>query len=289
MKSTSVLRLSAAAFIMAALPLPAAAQNFDSLTNGLTDTLQNAIDLLPDDVTNVRLGLGPVMGTDYEGSDHYRVSAVPAISLRYRNILEINNNEVKVTAFRRLFAGSTGALSSNLSAGPLVRIDFGRDETDSPDLRGMGDVNIALELGAFVAYTFEHGARLRLRARHDVIDGHGGGLVIADYTQPFIRTSRFVLGGIAAGTFASGAYMRSYFGVSPAQSLTSGYAVHRPGAGFKDVNFGLNSNYQISPQWSIASTVNYKRLLGGAADSPIVRQVGSSNQLSLSAFVVYAF
>jgi len=289
MKITSALRLSAAAFMMAAAPWPAAAQNFDSLTNGLTDTLQNAIDLLPEDITNVRLGVGPVMGTDYEGSDHYRISAVPAISLRYKNLVEVDNNEVKVTAFRRLFATDTNSSGGSLRAGPLVRIDFGRDEKDSLDLRGMGDVNIALELGAFVSYTFKEGARVRLRARHDVISGHGGGLVIADYTQPFIRTSRFVLGGIASGTFATGTYMRSYFGVSPAQALRSGYAVYQPGAGFKDVNFGLNSNYQLTPQWSVASTINYKRLIGGAADSPIVRQVGSPNQMSLSAFIVYAF
>ena len=60
------------------LALPAAqAQNFDRLTAGLTDTftdtLQTAIDLLPEGVTNIRLGLGPVVGPTYEGSDDYKV------------------------------------------------------------------------------------------------------------------------------------------------------------------------------------------------------------------------
>ena len=87
MISKSVLRLSASVFALATFPFSGAqAQNLDRITTGLTDTftdtLQTAIDFLPEDVTNVRLGLGPVMGPTYEGSDDYKVNPVPAVSLR---------------------------------------------------------------------------------------------------------------------------------------------------------------------------------------------------------------
>ena len=68
---SSVLKLSAASFVLtAALSAgPASAQNLDRISTSLTDTLQTAVDMLPEDVTNVRLGLGPVIAPDYEGSN----------------------------------------------------------------------------------------------------------------------------------------------------------------------------------------------------------------------------
>ena len=270
------------------LPLQAHAQNFDRIANGLTDTLQTAIDLLPPSITNVSLGLGPVISPDYEGSNDYNVSAVPAISLRYGNFLEVDNNEVKITAFRQLFNASTDTGGgSNLRVGPLVSLNFGRG--DNGDLRGMGKVGTSFELGAFVAYTMRGGSRIRLRARHDVVNGHGGGTASLDYTQPFLRTNSFVLGGIASVTYATGPYMRSFFGVNPVQAAASGYPVYRATSGLKDASAGLNATYRFAPRWSVVADANYERLLGSAADSPIVRLVGSPNQMSYSAFVVYSF
>jgi hypothetical protein len=63
---SSVFKLSAAPFVLAAAlsAAPASAQNFDRVTTNLTDTLQTAVDMLPEGVTNVRLGLGPVIEPD---------------------------------------------------------------------------------------------------------------------------------------------------------------------------------------------------------------------------------
>ena len=292
MTRTTLLRLSAALFIAAVVSATGArAQKFERVSTGLTDTLQNAVDLLPEGVNNVRLGLGPVMGTDYEGSDHYKIDPVPVVSLRYRNLIEVDNNELKLIALNRLVSANTSmGGSTSLRAGPLISINFGRGEGDNHDLRGMGNVGTSLELGAFVSYYFsDNKSRVRLRGRQDVIGGHSGAMVTADFIQSFIRTEKYVLGGSVSSTWVSGPYMRSYFGVSPTQAAASGYPVFNPGAGFKDVAFGLNGNYTIAPQWSLVAAVDYKRLIGSAADSPIVRLVGSPNQMSFSTFIVYSF
>jgi len=289
---TSRFGLAAPALVAAALAAPPAqAQNFERVSTGITDAVQDAVDLLPEGVSNFRLGLGPVINADYEGSDHYKVNPVPVVSLRIKNVVEIDNNEIKLTALRR-FSGSDGNMGrgNTLRAGPLVSINFGRGEGDSPDLRGMGGVGTGFELGGFVAYYFNDAkSRVRLRARQDVVDGHGGALISADFNQVFIRSAKYNLGGVAAVTWASGAYMRSYFGVNPTQAAASGYPVHRPGNGVKDVTFALNANYVLTERWSLVGNVSYKRLLGGAADSPIVRLVGSPNQMSYSTFIVYSF
>ncbi len=292
MPNRSVLRLSAIALVMTAavhVPLDARAQNLDQGLSGLTDMLQIAVDMLPPDVTSVRLGLGPVLSTKYEGSDDYKVQPVPVVSLRYRDIVEIDNNEVKITAFNRLFGTNATVGGAAFRVGPLISLNFGRKARRSTDLRGMGNVGTALELGGFASFVWENGTRARLRVRQDIVSGHSGALVTVDLNRTFYRGERFNVGGGVSGTWASGPYMRSYFGVSAAQAAASGYPRFTPGAAFKDVSLGLSANYSISPRWSVVGASGYKRLMGAAADSPIVRQVGSANQLSLSAFAVYTF
>ncbi len=270
---------------------PAGAQNlnFNDFATGMTDTLQAAIDLLPQDITNIRLGVGPSISPHYEGDDKYEVSVIPAVSLRWRDLVEVNNNEVRLVAFNKLFNADGGNVGGgNLRFGPTFSVDFGRDEDRSPDLMGLGDVDTSLELGAFVAYT-EGRMRLRARARHDIIDGHGGGTLRLDAAYTVFQAAPVALGVNVSSTWATGNYMRSYFGVSPAQSAASGLPAFDPGAGFKDVGAEVNTNYIFASQWAVVATAGYKRLLGGAADSPLVRQRGSANQLAFQTFLVYSF
>ena len=202
MTSTSVLRFPAAHVLLSGILAAATvmvssakAQDFDRITSSLTDTPQTAIDMLPEDVTNVRLGLGPVMAPDYEGSNNYNINPVPVVSLRYRNFLEVDNNEVKITAFNRLFNSNTNMGGGrSLRAGPLVSINFGRSQKANPDLAGMGNVGTAFELGGFVSYTFSPDSRVRLRARQDIASGHNGATVMADYAHTFIRHPQVCLG-----------------------------------------------------------------------------------------------
>jgi outer membrane scaffolding protein for murein synthesis (MipA/OmpV family) len=284
-----------AAYVLGALcaastvPSPAHAQNLNDFATSMTDTLQAAIDLLPQEITNIRLGAGPSLTPHYEGDDKYDLKPIPAISLRYQDLVEVNNNEVRIIALNRLFNADAGDIGAgNLRVGPTVSIDFGRDEDASPDLTGLGDVDTSLELGAFVSYT-EGRMRLRARARHDVIDGHGGGTVRLDAAYTVFRAAPVALGVNVTSTWATGKYMRSYFGVTPAQSAASGLPVFAPGSGFKDVGAEVNANFIVASQWALVGSVGYKRLLGDAAGSPLVRQRGSANQMAFQTFVVYSF
>ncbi len=275
--------------LFAAAPARAQSFNLNDFATGMTDTLQSAIDLLPQDITNIRLGLGPSISPHYEGDDKYDISVIPAVSLRWRNLVEVNNNEVRLIAFNKLFNADGGNVAGgNLRVGPTVSIDFGRDEDRSPDLRGLGNVGTSMELGAFIAYT-QGPMRLRARARHDIIDGHGGGTLRLDAAYTIFQAAPVALGVNATSTWATGNYMRSFFGVNAAQSAASGLPVYDPGAGFKDVGVEVNANYVFASQWAVVSNVGYKRLIGGAADSPLVRQRGSANQVTFQTFLVYSF
>ncbi len=277
---------AAAALVM--LTPAAQAQSIERAATGLTDTLQSAIDLLPEDVTNIRLGLGPAISPAYEGSDDYKIQPVPVISLRYKNLIEVDNNEIKIIAFNHGFQSGTRFAGGTLRFGPLVSLNFGRSEGDSTDLVGMGDVGTSLELGAFVSYTVNK-TRVRVRARQDVLGGHNGATVQFDVAQTFYRDGRFALSGSVSSMFATVNYMKSFFGVNGRQAAASGLPFYHPGSGFKDVTVGTNGSYAFSAQWSLVANASYERLLGDAAASPLVATRGSRNQFSLSTFAVYTF
>lgn len=269
---------------------PAHAQNFERITTGLTDTLQTAIDLLPQGVNDVRLGLGPGVYPDFEGSRHSGIQAVPVVSLRYRDMIEVINNEVKVTAFNKLFAPAVNSdrPGGSLRVGPLVSLNFGRSEDDSVDLKGMGDVGTSIELGAFISFLLPND-RFRARLRQDIAGGHKGATLQLDYTHTFIRGQRVSLSGTLGLDGGSAAYMKTFFGVNPLQAARTGLPAYRAAAGLKDANAGINGSYVINDNWTVFATLNYERLLGTAASSPLIRLRGDRNNISASSFLVYGF
>jgi outer membrane protein len=270
----------------------ARAQNFQRLSTSLTETLESAVDLLPEGINNVRIGAGPGVYPTFEGSKTYGAHVVPVISLKYRDLVEVVNNEIKVTAFNRLFTSEMGTAQERrtgyLRVGPLFSINFGRGEGDNPALKGLGDVGTSIEVGAFVAY-LRNDNRWRIRARQDVASGHRGATVQLDYTRTFVKGPRLSFSASAGLELASSVYLKSFFGVDPLQSQRSGLPVFHPSGGLKDGSLSINGSYALSDHWSVFLNAGYERLLGDAAASPLVKLRGSPNVASASSFVVYSF
>lgn len=64
--------------------------------------------------------------------------------------------------------------------------------------------------------------------------------------------------------------MDTFFGVTRAQSLRSGLQTFDPGAGFKSVSAKIGTDIAVTPDWTLDASVGYSRLIGDAADSPLV-------------------
>jgi outer membrane scaffolding protein for murein synthesis (MipA/OmpV family) len=64
--------------------------------------------------------------------------------------------------------------------------------------------------------------------------------------------------------------MDAFFSVNAQQAARSGFNAYDADAGIKDVYLGLNADIPLSQQWSLKMTGMYSRLIGDAADSPIV-------------------
>ncbi len=264
------------------------AQTFDRTLGSFSSAIQNTLNLRPGDITNLSLGVGPGLSPAFEGSKEYNWHAVPVVSLKYRDVLTVNNNDVDFTAFDKVIDLSEELGSSKLDLGPSVNFDFGRSENDSHALRGMGNVRFSVELGAYVRYTLER-VSFEMEFGQDVASGHGGGRLDFSTAGTIYRNDRFAFGASATLTLATSKYLKSFFGVTATQAAASGLSEFHPHTGLKDVLLGLNANYAIAPPWSLLATIGYERLLGDAASSPLITQRGDANQGIGSIFVVYTF
>jgi len=283
------LKLLGAALALTAVTTQAQAQKLsnifaDNVFSGTSDMVTDVMDTLMPGVTNVRLGIGPAVSPEFEGSKHYQVNALPLISLRYKDLLQVDNNQIRVNVF-----GQKGAMvkSENFRAGPMVKIDFGRKDKDSVDLRGLGNVSTSIELGAFASY-MTGPLQYRIRARQDVASGHKGLLADFDVSLAVYRTQTTIVGAQLGTTWANSKYMSKFFGVVASQATASGLPVYAPGSGLKEVSLSVGSEMKITPRWAIVMNAGAERLLSKAKSSPLVSLRGSPNQLNFGVYGVYS-
>ena len=90
--------------------------------------------------------------------------------------------------------------------------------------------------------------------------------------------------------FSNARYQRAFFGVTPAEALATGLPAYDPDGGIYGVAVASGLSYQFSPTWGMFGYARFERLVGDAADSPIVRaDFGSRTQLSGGVGVSYTF
>lgn len=181
-------------------------------------------------------------------------------------------------------------------AGPSLGVRFGRREVSDAVVRAMQPVASTGELGAFVGYTEPLGGDPRHRwgfnlalagATGSVYSGLYGS-ASAYWLKPVAPWFTFNASGGAG--FGGSSFQRAYFGVSPADAaLFSGLdpSGYQPSAGLTDVRALVGGMVHLSLNWHVLVGVRVQRLLGDAADSPIVRQRGNATQWVAGAGVVY--
>jgi len=99
------------------------------------------------------------------------------------------------------------------------------------------------------------------------------GLVVdagAAYSTQLAPSWRTGLG--VSASYVNAAYMQDYFGVTPGQSASSGYAAYSPGAGIRDVRASWSLTYLFNPRTVITGALSASALQGGAKDSPLTQK-----------------
>lgn len=232
----------------------------------------------------IRLGAGAIYQPDYEGSDDYEVAPLPTFAVSYKDRVFLEGPKLGAN----LLSLTGPAEGDYLRAGPLLNYRMGRDQDDNDALRGLGDVDGAVEAGGFVSYGIR-GFSVDLTALQDMSDAHDGlSVELKGGYRRSLGESWSVSAELSA-TWADGSYMQSYFGVDAGQAQRSGYRRHDPGAGLKDAGVAVSVDYSVTENWMVSGRVGFTRLLGDAADSPIVDEEGSANAYTAGVFVGYRF
>jgi len=84
-------------------------------------------------------------------------------------------------------------------------------------------------------------------------------------------------------------YHDAYFSVTPAVAAAAGLPVFDADSGLHSVGAAAGLTYMLSRSWGVYGFAGYDRLVGDAADSPIVRTFGSRDQFSGGIGLFYSF
>jgi outer membrane protein len=243
---------------------------------------------MPESVT---LGGAAIIKPKYEGSNEHEVIPIPIIVPKFAETPEEDSAVTQVRKrvnFRglddirvRLFGGE------RLQVGGVTGYITKRDQDDGDLLRGLGDIDGGLVLGAYSAFSL--GAFIFDAAILEKVTGDNAGPEYRLGVETTRQVSERVKLGVRFGTtLASEDYMQTYFGVTPAQSRRSGAGlpVYSPDAGVKDVFVQLGASVDLSDRWLLKAGARYGRLLGEAADSPVIQ---TENQVSGTIGLGYRF
>jgi len=238
---------------------------------------------------NIRIGGGAMFAPSFLGSKEYQLLALPNIQIAYGNVLEAS-----VQRGLRYNLLRTG----KFTAGPIAKLDFGRQEDGSAAFRvagkastallGMGNVRATIELGGF--FTYAQGPfRATLELRQGT-NGHRGliGEAGINYTR---RVSTQGIGTIfSIGPrmgFSDSDYAQTFFGINAAQSAGSGLAAFNAGGGINSYGLGSTAVLLFSERFSATLLARFDRLVGDAERTPLVRERGSANQALVGLFLTY--
>lgn len=229
----------------------------------------------------VTIGAEGLVVPQFSGSDEYEIRPRPIFSVRRAGTTAV---------FKAPDDGISFALfdTQRFRIGPVGRFNAGRDQDDAPILRGLGDIDFSVEAGLFAEVWTSDYFRLRGELRRG-FGGHHG--FIADLGADFVMrpADRWLVSIGPRISVADSEYMETFYGVNAAQSVRSGLLAYNPSGGFQKAGVIASANYQLTPNWTVLGFARYDRLVGEAADSPLVQVGGSENQFSTGLGVSYSF
>ncbi|WP_459465110.1 MipA/OmpV family protein [Rhizobium sp. No.120] len=173
-------------------------------------------------------------------------------------------------------------------AGPAMKYDPGRSSSSDTALRGLRDVGATVEIGAFAQFFPTDWFRARVEVREG-LGGHKGvtGEFSADGILPL--TDRLTISGGPRFSIRSSAAEQPFFDVSSSESLRSGLPTYRVNGSTETVGLGGQISYKIDSRWEIHSSIEYGHMFGSAAGSPLIKQRGSADRLTIGVGLSYAF
>jgi len=179
--------------------------------------------------------------------------------------------------------------------GPALQFINQRKASSYAELNGLADVNYAAQLGLFA--NFWPVSWLRLRG--EIRQGIGGetGVTGDVFLDAVVPAGQWTISAGPRVTLQTAAATSPYFSITAAQAAAANalqpnlgtLSAYNAGGGLYSYGAGTQLQYTFNPTWTAHAFVEYQRLTGPAADSPLVTQRGSPNQLTYGLGATYSF
>ncbi|TCL75873.1 outer membrane scaffolding protein for murein synthesis (MipA/OmpV family) [Rhizobium sp. BK251] len=178
--------------------------------------------------------------------------------------------------------------NGTVRAGIAGRFVPEQDGNTASELKGLKAVKWGAEIGGFVEAYPTDWLRGRAELRQGVRSHYG---LVADLAVDAFTdiAPNLQLSGGPRATFASRDYFDTYYGVTTEEAAASGLSAYSPGGGIESVGVGGALTWQAMENLTASSFIEYKRLAGSAADSSLVTERGSPNQLTVGVSANYRF
>lgn len=205
---------------------------------------------MPEGSKDIYVGVSMASVPRAQGDGRHRTVILPFLSVQASNGVFVAPGAI----------GLKMSGQPDIEYGPILTYSH-LQRADSRDDR----LRLKVEAGGFVDYALTHGVRLSSTALYGGGDAHRGLRMSAAATATTPLAPHHALSFKTGVSWANHDYLQSYYGVS----ASPGY---RAAAGLHDVSISGNWAWEMSTKFSLSTGLGVSRLLGSAADSPIVRQ-----------------
>jgi outer membrane protein len=230
--------------------------------------------------TRVRVGLGGQIRPDAPGAEGYEFAPLFGFALKRTSghfAYGAPDDSLGIAIYSK----------DGFSVGPVAHYQGGRRARDFDDVE-VGKVSNTIEAGAFVQYELNEMFRLRTELRHG-LGGHSGFVASAGADAVWRDGDRYAFSVGPRVNISNSRYQREFFGVSEERSLITGLPEFDPDGGVHSFGATSGFNMHLSGPFGLFGFARYERLVGDAGKSPIVRELGSRDQLSGGLGLTYTF
>lgn len=219
-------------------------------------------------------GVGFKRAPVFDGADRIDTSAVPILDVQRRHLF------VRTTeGFPEL--GAFIAPMPRVKLGAALSLMDGRSLSEArlPVAGPLADLDRVAALGPLVEARFDIGpVPMTITGRwRQALSNDRGAQADARWSFGIYGGPRLRVQGFGELTWASAASLRSEYGITPVQAAASGLRVHEPGAGIRHGSVGLRARWTFTPQWSMVTSLESRRLARAVTDSPLVTQPRASD------------
>jgi outer membrane protein len=164
-----------------------------------------------------------------------------------------------------------------------------RQQSDAPSaLKGINNIDYTLEAGAFAEY---YPAPF-LRTRVEVLQGlTGADGFEANFMADFIYrpAPQWLFTAGPRMQIVNDKYASAFYSISATEASVAALTPYHAAGGINSAGVDATARYYFNEKFSVRGFAEWDRLLGDAADSPLVKQKGSADQLEVGIGAAYRF